>query len=111
MAAMFYIEHQTDEYMYIIDTGITEPTVRDDARNVLSFLHKNMKLERRRLLYRNHLGKINEIKHVNGSFRCFSMGHLGIELPPESEHLLKCIEILNRLRKLGNPPNVKNICA
>ena len=105
MNSMFYIEHQTDEYMYIIDTGITEPSVREDAKNVVSFLYEKFNLGKRRLIFRNHVGKINEIMHKNGAFIAIVLGHSGIELPPESEDLQKCMEILARLRKMGNPPN------
>ena len=110
-SSMFYIEHQTDEYMYIIDTGITEPSVRNDVVNVLSFLHRDMKLSNRRLIYRNHLGHVNEIKHKDGVFVSFILGHSGIDLPPESEELKECVRILSRLRKLGNPPNEKNLIS
>ena len=102
---MFYIEHQTDEYIYIIDTGITEPSVRADAKNVVSFLYEKFNLGNRRLIFRNHIGKINEIIHKNGAYIAIALGHFGIVLPPESEDLQKCMEILARLRIMGNPPS------
>ena len=105
MSAMFYIEYQTDEYMYIIDTGITEPSVRIEAKNVVAFLYKKLNLGNRRLIFRNDLGIIYEIKHKKGVFVCIAIGHAGIVLPPESDDLRKCMEILARLRKMGNPPN------
>ena len=109
MSAMFYIEYQNDEYMYIIDTGITEPSIRAEAKNVLSFLHKKVQLGNRRLIFRNYFGRFYEIKHKNGEFVALSIGHSGIDLPPESEDLKKCMEILGRLRKMGNPPDVSKI--
>ena len=105
MNSMFYIEHQTDEYIYIIDTGITEPSVRADAKNVVSFLHEKFNLGNRRLIFRSYYGRTNEIMHKNDVFVAIALGHPGIVLPPESEDLQKCMQILARLRKMGNPPN------
>jgi hypothetical protein len=100
---MFYIEHQTDEFVYIIDTGITEPSVREDARNVVEFLYKSHNLGNRRLISRNYYGNIYEIKHKKGAFIALSIGHSGIDLPPESEDFKECMQILGRLREMGNP--------
>ena len=98
MDAKFYIEHETEEYIYIIDTGIEEKKVREDAKNIVAYLNKNHNLGCRRVIYRNRHGQDNEIKHFKGGFTCCGLGHRGIELPEESEKLCECMKKLNELR-------------
>ena len=99
MSAVFYIERETEEYIYIIDTGIEEKLVREDARNIIAYLRDNHNLGSRRIIYRNRNGHDNEIKHLNGSFMCCGLGHKGIDLPKDSETLLECMEKLKKMRE------------
>jgi len=98
MEAKFYIEYQTDDYMYIIDTGIEEKSVQKDGKNVVAYLSENHNLGCRRLIYRNRHGMDYEIRHKGGKYVCSGVGHDGIELPPESERLKECTKKLKELR-------------
>jgi hypothetical protein len=76
--AEFYIAKETNEYIYIIDTGIDAKSVTNDANSVVAFLTENHRLEQRRLFYRDSMGQIDEIVHENGQFIRFVPGHKGI---------------------------------
>ena len=98
MNARFYIEHETEEYIYIIDTGIEDIIIRDDAKNVVEYLRDNHKLDNRRIIYRNRHRTDDEIKHLNGHFMSCDTDHKGIDLPKDSAKLLECMEKLDILR-------------
>ena len=99
MSAVFYIERETDEYIHIIDTGVKEMKVREDAINIIACLRNNHNLGNRRIIFRNRNGHDNEIKHQNGSYTCCGLGHKGIDLPKDSDALLECMEKLKKLRE------------
>jgi hypothetical protein len=101
---MYYVECQTDEYVYIIDTSITEKSVQEDAQSVVAVLYKSHHLRNRRLIYRDYHGQINEIKHENGVFIALSIGHSGIDLPTETEDFKQFMKTLEGLRIIGNLP-------
>ena len=96
--AKFYVEHQTDDYVYIVDTGIEEKCVRADAKTVVSYLFNHCNLGQRRIIYHNRVGKDNEIKHQKGNYICCGVGHAGIELPRKTEDFLKKAELLKEQR-------------
>jgi GTP cyclohydrolase II len=102
MGSMYYVEYQTDEYVYVIDTSITEKSVQEDAKNVVAVMYKSHNLRNRRLIYRDSYGKINEIKHENGVFIALSHGHSGIDLPQETEDFKQFMKTLEGLRIIGN---------
>ena len=77
--AMFDIKKETDEYMYIVDTGVNERSVTNDARDVVYYLCKHYNLKNRRLIYRDSCGSIDEIKHFYGTFLEYAPGHAGID--------------------------------
>ena len=78
LQARFVIEQETDDYLYIIDTGVEERSVTHDAAAVLEFLTENYGLGNRRLIYRDSTGQNDEILHENGRFKGFAPGHVGI---------------------------------
>jgi hypothetical protein len=79
LGSKFVIEKETDAYMYIIDTGVNEKSVTNDVVNVLAYLTENYNLENRRLIYRDSMGQIDEIKHYYGKFLSFFPGHSDIK--------------------------------
>jgi len=82
MEAKFIIEKDTDKYMYIIDTGVHERSVTNDAEAVLEYLSENFSLGNRRLIYRDSMGQDDEIVHYYGKFAGYAPGHAGIyDLP------------------------------
>ena len=99
MNAVFYIEHETDEYIYIVDTGIEQISVREDAKKVVEFLKENHNLGNRRIIFRNRTWLDNEIKHQDGNYKYATFGHKGIVLPKDSDNLLRCMVELEKLRK------------
>ena len=102
MDAIFYIEHETEEYIHIIDTGIQEKSVRADARAIVTFLNENHNLGKRRVIFRNRLGIDNEIRHINGEYKYLCLGHKDIVLPKDSDALLECMVRLAQLRDGDN---------
>ena len=78
LRAKFSIEKDTPEYMYIMDVGTFHKSVTNDTVAVLSHLSQNHSLGNRRLIYRDGIGRIDEIVHHNGTFKGFSTGHAGI---------------------------------
>ena len=98
MNAVFYIERETKDYIHIIDTGIKEKSIREEARAIVTHLNENYNLGDRRIIYRNRFGHDNEIKHRNGQFIFFCLGHKGIVLPKDSDRLLECMVNLEKLR-------------
>ena len=102
MNARFYIERETDAYLHIIDTGIEERSVREDAKNIVMYLNDNHNLGSRRIIYRNRHGVDNEIIHLNGKHSCCGLGHKGIELPKDSDTLCECMKKLKKLRYENN---------
>lgn len=74
MGAVYRIELQTDEQILIKDVG-TGMTVTNDAEAVVRDLHRNGMLGKRRLLYIDSEGKVDELKHDgNGTFQGFAPG-------------------------------------
>ena len=78
----FIINHETSEYMYIIDVGHrTHKTVTNDAENVVKHLFDNFDLGNRRLIYSDSDGKDDELVHDGkGTFKGYKAGHDGINL-------------------------------
>jgi len=72
--AKFVIEKETDEYIYIKDIGVDEKSVTNDATVVVANLYEHHDLKNRRLIYRDSLGSIDEIKHKNGIFTGYAPG-------------------------------------
>jgi len=79
----FIIGQQTNEYIYIIDISKDLKSVTNSVDEVLLFLFKNCQLGDRRLIYRDSMGQIDEIKHENGLFKGFAPGHSGIGSLPD----------------------------
>jgi len=72
--ARYRVEEQSDDTLFIADVG-EGMTVTNDAEAVVRDLHRNGVLGARRLLYRDTLGFVDEIKHDgNGAFRGFAPG-------------------------------------
>ncbi len=75
MGAVYRVEIQTDEQILIKDVGKNCMTVTNDAEAVVRDLHRNGMLGRRRLLYIDTEGNIDELKHDgNGVFQGFTPG-------------------------------------
>lgn len=73
--AHYRVESQTDDTLFIADMGGDGLTVTNDAEAVVRDLHRNGILGERRLLYKDSLGSIDEIKHDGkGSFVGFAPG-------------------------------------
>ena len=79
LRSKFIIQKETAEYVYIIDTGVFHRSVTNDVFEVLLHLSKNHNLENRRLIYKDGIGRIDEILHDNGTFTGFAAGHAGID--------------------------------
>ncbi len=73
--ARYRVESQTDDTLFIVDLGGDGLTVTNDAEAVVRDLHRNGILGKQRLLYRDSLGFVDEIKHDgNGVFMGFAPG-------------------------------------
>lgn len=78
--AVFDIEKETPEYVYIKDTGTDNRSVTNDAEYVLEELSNEYTLNNRRVFYMDSTGEIDEIVHSMGHFERFKFGHEGVEL-------------------------------
>jgi len=81
LKSKFLIEYVSSEYMYIVDTGVSDRSVTNDVEAVLSYLSEHHGLGNRRLIYRDSQGEVDEIIRDNGVFKSFAPGHVGIILP------------------------------
>jgi len=80
LRSKFIIEKETSEYVYIIDIGVFHRSVTNDVVEVLLHLSENNSLGNRRLIYKDGIGRIDEIRHSNGEFTGFATGHVGIDI-------------------------------
>ena len=78
----FVIAHETEQYLYIVDTSVHFDSITNTVESVLSLLYEYHNLGNRRLIYRDSDGQIDEILHINGVFIDFAPGHHGIENLP-----------------------------
>ena len=87
-SSKFFILHETSEYIYIVDTGVNEKSITNDAEAVVSFLAVNHHLDNRRLIYRDSSGQRDEILHENGKFLKFAPGYKGIPFLPNYDDVV-----------------------
>jgi hypothetical protein len=81
----FYIDSDTEEYIYIIDDSDNSyygaMTITNGVEYVVQYLHQKYDLGKRRLFYKDTEGRIDEIVHNGkGDFIDFSAGHWPYEL-------------------------------
>jgi hypothetical protein len=78
--AIFTIEKETPDYIFIIDTGHEHTsTVTNDAERVIATLHSDHALGNRRVFYKDSEGQIDELQHSGAMFAVFKPGHSGIK--------------------------------
>ena len=74
----FYIARDEETYIYIIESGWAEVTLKEDAENIVQYLTEEHNLGNRRLIYQDRQWNLDEIIHKDGHFLRFSPGYKGI---------------------------------